>query len=149
LARFKYAQKTKIDYFKAWKIPLQSIYAILLPILVIVSLTVGIFATSLAVRQTQENRVKAKELISQPRVVSVSSSRVEIFFTTTQPVTSEVEYQTAGLPKKALPVSLSPQTVHSVTLDNLLLGREYSFSVTVWDREKITTVSPEYSFKTP
>ena len=149
LCRFKYAQKTKIDYFKAWKIPLQSIYAILLPLLIIVSLTVGIFATTLGVRQTRENRARAKELISQPKVLAVGPAKVEIFFTTSQAAAAEIEYQTTGFPKKTLAVSITPQTVHSASLENLAQGRDYSFWIKVSDREKITTTSSEYFFTAP
>ena len=66
ITQFKDAQEIKINYFKTWKIPLHSIYAILLPLLLIIILGSGLIATLFGIQRGSDVRIKAKETVSKP-----------------------------------------------------------------------------------
>lgn len=139
LMEFKNAQEVKIEYFKTWKIPLHSIYAILLPLLIVALISGGIITTLYGVGQKTNLETRAKNIISQPLVVSPQPGQILISFTTTQPVTSKITYWQNPNAKKEVTVSITPKTNHSVLISQLDEGRSVSYQIETVGVETLTT----------
>lgn len=148
LAKLKVAQKRKLEYFQAWKIPLKSIYAVLIPAFLF-ALSIGVFYTAGQVRQSQENRTRATNLINQPVVISKEKGSVIVSFFTTSPLVSNIKYGQAIEAKRILTVSETPKTFHQIVLESLESGKTYFYQIEVEDREGIKTTSVTYSFVAP
>lgn len=146
LREFKKAQAAKLDYFKLWKIPLHSIYAILLPLLLILVLGGGLVATLVGVHQGTDVRTRAKEQISKPLVISLKEDEVLISFTTLKPSTSKIKYWLRPEITTEVWVSIVPKTNHTLDLKNLEENKTYSYTISVVEPEKIT--SPVYTVTT-
>lgn len=141
---FKSAQKAKLDYFKQWRIPLPSIYAILLPLFLLTVIGGGVLATVIGIKQGTELRTQAKSLMSKPLVFFPQRGDVVISFTTEKPAIATVKYWLTPDVVSDIVVSNAPQKVHMVTLKNLEVGKTYSYQVIITDPESI--VSPIYQF---
>jgi len=129
LPKFKRAQAAKIDYFKAWHIPLPSIHAVLLPILVMAILGTTLLITLSGIREQQDIRSRATDPISKPVVTYPAPAQVFISFTTKTAATSRIRYWTDPQVVMELPVVTTPTKTHSIVLSNLETGKTYSYQL--------------------
>lgn len=144
LLQIKKAQKAKIDYFKSWNIPLQTVYAIVIPVFLFVVLGVSLFATIFSLNQGQDVRSRAADEISKPIVLHPSDDTVVISFTTQSQMKSSIKYWILPDTTTDLIISETPQTNHSIIIENLAPGINYNFQLTVESNQKLT--SPVYMF---
>lgn len=131
LFEFKQAQNSKLDYFKRWKIPLHSIYAVLLPVLVLVILGTGFWVTFFGIKQTQQTQTQAKDLISEPLILHSKPGTTLISFNTKESVTTKLKYWITEDQIEEIEISQTPDTNHTVTLNNLVIGQTYSIQLIV------------------
>lgn len=146
LPNFKHAQESKINYFKSWKIPLHSVYAILLPLLLILVLGGGLLATIVSVQRGTDIRSKAKEAVSKPLVLSPAASEILISFTTITPSITKIKYWIKPDVVTEAWVSPAPDTVHTVRLKYLEENQSYSYQLIVTEPNPYE--SPVYLFTT-
>lgn len=144
LSAYKKAQVAKIDYFKLWNIPLHSVYAIALPLLIIAILGTGLFAALYSVDQKTDIRSRADEMISEPLVLSPSSTQVMINFTTKTPSVTKIKYWVRGDEVTELWMSSTPSQNHTIVLKNVSPHETYSYQILTVEPEVIE--SPVYSF---
>lgn len=145
LLEFKNAQEVKINYFKTWKIPLHSIYAILLPLLIVVVIGGGIISTLVGVGQKTDLRTRAANTISKPLVTAPKPGVILVSFTTTQPVTSKLKYWQRPREINEITVSTTPKTNHSILITQLDPLRSVSYQIEIAGVETLT--SPVYLFQ--
>lgn len=147
LEKFKKAQKSKLQYFKTWKIPLPSIHSVLIPLATFTVLTVLTFLSVSRIRESQQALTRAKEIISQPYILpNTERKAVTIIFSTSEPATSEIIFIYAKpLGKITLPASKTATITHQLTLTDLTPGKEYFYQIKVVTAEDSLT-SPEFSF---
>ncbi len=138
LMDFKKAQKTKIDYFKAWKIPLSSVYAVLLPLLFIAVLGGGLVVTLIGLQKPSDNRSRAKDVISKP-VAIAKSNLILISFTTARKTTAKIKYWRQEKVVNEVWVSTIENTLHTVTIKNLDPGTTYSYQIILEEPEQISS----------
>lgn len=146
LVVFKQAQASKISYFKLWKIPLHSVYAILLPLLLVAVIGGGLIATLLGVRQGTDVRTRAKDIISKPLVLSPKENEIFISFTTQVPSVTKIKYWIQPDVITEVWVSTTPKTNHTVHLKQLELNESYSYQFEIVEPESLS--SPIYLFST-
>jgi len=146
LIDFKRAQEAKVNYFQAWKIPLPSIYAVLLPLLVLAILGSGIFSIMSGTKQGQDMRIKAQELISPPKTQFPDTTSVVINFTTQKPEITKLRYWKDVFSKIEIPISAIPQTSHYIVLKNLDSQTKYSYEIILISPDSLQ--SPIYTFTT-
>ena len=146
LPAFKSAQNAKIDYFKSWKIPLHSIYAILLPLLVIVVLGGGLVATIIGVRENTDSRTQAKDIITKPLVIRLSENETLISINTENPSTVKLKYWMTTEEVNEVWVSDVLQTKHNITLNQLEANRDYFYQIEMLEPKYF--LSPVYTFST-
>lgn len=144
LPEFKAAQEIKLNYFKAWKIPLTSVYAILLPLLILFFLGTGIYVTLTGVQQKTETRTSAEGFISEPLAISLSNTSVLISFNTKSPATTKINYWSKSGSVTEIWVSQVPKTNHTLVLRNLETNLIISYQLEVISPQKVT--SPIYTF---
>lgn len=146
LLLFKQAQQSKIYYHKLWGIPLRSAFAVLIPILVIFSFVTLLPSILKQVTTTQETRVKASEILTNPLITPISSTQVLISFSTQRPAKTSLRF-TEGL-TKTYEVSNTLQTNHLLSVESLTSGTTYKYVLVLnIDGRQITT--SEYTFSTP
>ena len=145
LEKFKQAQEVKINYFKTWKIPLPSIHAVLLPVLLLLLISGGLVATLYGLKQNGEVRTKAHEIISPPYVLPQPQQQVLISFNTQTAATTKVSYWLEPNQPTTIWISQVPQITHSVLLKDLIPNRTYYYQIFVVEPTPITSVM--YSFE--
>lgn len=143
--KFKIAQKAKINYFKSWKIPLTSVYSVLLPILLITILGGGVLLAKV-MYQNQEIRIKAKDVISKPLVLQPEPGIAVINFNSEKAAIASIRYWLNLKVTTDISISTTPQKSHTIILKNLEIGRTYSYQIILRQPEEVT--SPIYTFKT-
>lgn len=143
LYAFKRAQKTKLEYHQLWGIPIKSIFTVLLPVIAIFTAITAIPLTLNQLKNTQESRVKAGELINNPLVSPISPNQVVISFTTKVASTSSLRLLLSG-GVQIIPGATTPQTTHVINLDNLQPTTRYQYELIVNDKTVGT-----FSFTTP
>lgn len=146
LLLFKEAQQSKIYYHKLWGIPLRSAFAVLIPILVIFSLATLLPSILEQVTTTQETRIKASEILTQPLITPISSSQVLISFSTQRPSITSIRF-TEGQ-TGTFPVSSTPDTNHLFSVENLSPATIYKYVIIIESNGRPLTTS-EYTFSTP
>lgn len=129
LQKFKKAQSAKLSFFKTWRIPLSSAYAILLPVLLFFIITGGLFITVKSIQQQQQLESQAATLVRKPVVRSISPTEVFISFTTKKPVTASITYWKSSLDKKTVVVSAQPQNLHTIRLTKLSPNSTYFYQI--------------------
>lgn len=140
---FKQAQKAKLEYHKLWGIPLQSAFAVLLPVIAIFTAVSVIPVAVNQLKVTQESRVKAGDIISKPLVTPISGNQVVISFTSnTQAITSLILTTPNG--PVDYPGTNSPALTHVFTVTDLIPGTPYSYTIKVGN-----IITPTYYFTTP
>ena len=143
LYAFKRAQKTKLEYHQLWGIPIKSVFSVLLPILAIFTAISVIPFTVDQLKTSQESRVKAGELTSNPLISPISPNQVVISFTTKIPSTSSLKLRLSG-GIWIFPGAVNPQTTHIINLENLKPATPYQYELIVNDKSAGT-----FSFTTP
>lgn len=144
LSVFKKAQKARVEYFRAWKIPVTSVFQILLPVLVLVVVGISIPFTVYLAQKNQEERIMASELLENVKVVPSGSGEVIVAFSTPLPLTSEIEYGFRADMVQKVVVSLTPQTFHQIRLSQLDRGN-YQYKILLHKDGK-TISSPTRNF---
>lgn len=149
LFTLKKAQKLKIDFFKAWKIPMPALSTVLLPVLLLFAVSFGTFLTVRTVREKQELRIKAKEMIGTPTIIVSPNNSVFISFSTSVPAFSLIVYQVSDEKEPVtVPVATEKTRQHSVTLYNLKAKTTYNFKIYVEEIPGQILSSTNYSFTT-
>lgn len=133
LFEFKKAQRAKLSYYKTWKIPLHSMYAILLPVLLFVLLTGGLISSLIGVRQGTDIRTRATLPLSRPLALSPVAGQILISFTSQTPSVARIRYWKTLDEVKELSVSATAQTTHTIHLKNLEPGATYSYQLVLTD----------------
>lgn len=139
LVEFKKAQEAKVNYLKTWHIPLPSVYAVLLPLLLVLLIGGGLVATIGSFRQDTEVRTQAKDAFSRPLVYFPSPNVVQIHFTTSKNAATKIRYWTDPAEKKELWVSQTRRTTHSITLENLEDNQTYSYQLIMTEPELVAS----------
>lgn len=142
LFAFKRAQKSKLEYHQVWGIPLRSAFAILLPIAFIFTVISVLPLTLQQIRQSQESRLKASDILTRPLVTPVNATTVVISFTTPTESLASITLNIPAGPQ-TFSDSPNPQTTHVITLSGLTPATAYTYTITV---DKFTTSL--YSFTT-
>jgi hypothetical protein len=146
LLLFKEAQQAKIYYHKVWGIPLKSAFAILIPLFVVFTAVTILPTIIKEVGTTQENRIKASEILTSPLITPISSSQVLISFSTKNPTKTSIKF-TEGL-DKTFQTSTAPQTNHLQSVDGLVSGTLYKYVIVLDTNGRAVTTS-EYTFTAP
>lgn len=146
LLSFKKAQQAKIYYHKLWGIPLKSAFAVIIPLLIVFSALAAIPTIINQFGTSQETRVKAGDILTQPLITPISSTQILISFSTKNPAKTSITF-TEGL-KETFTLSQSAQTSHLLSVDDLAPGTLYKYTITLNVNGKITT-TPECTFATP
>lgn len=130
-------------------LPLRSLIGVLIPTLLILSVTIGLPLTIryLTNPQPQTQPAQASATISPPQITQVPPHSALITFTTSQPVTAKLQLYT-NLPQKTdqpplytYTVSDQPKTQHRATLSNLDPNQVYYFTITITDSQNRTTTT--------
>ncbi|MBI2028801.1 zf-TFIIB domain-containing protein [Candidatus Gottesmanbacteria bacterium] len=149
LIHLKDAQSKRLDYFKAWNIPLPKLSSILISVLIFSIAIGGVFLTVRNVEKSQEARIKAKETISVPTIIVSSANSVVVSFTTTIPTQSSVVYKAEGeVEPHTIPISIEKSINHTVVLQNLTSQTSYTLKVYIEEVPGEIIGSPTYSFTT-
>lgn len=130
LYAFKRAQKAKLEYHQLWGIPIKSVFSVLLPIIAIFTVISAIPFTLDQLKSSQESRVKAGELTSNPLVSPISPNRVIISFTTKVASTSSLKLRLSG-GVQIFPGATTPQTTHVINLENLQPATPYQYELII------------------
>ncbi len=146
LLLFKEAQQAKIYYHKVWGIPLKSAFAIFIPIFIVFTAVTILPTIIKEVSTTQENRIKASEILTSPLITPISSSQVLISFSTKNPTKASIKF-TEGL-NKIFDTSPTPETNHLQSVDGLISGTLYKYVIILNTNGRIVTTS-EYTFTAP
>lgn len=149
LLEFKNAQEIKIDYFKTWKIPLHSIYAILLPLLIVVVIGGGIITTLVGVGQQTNLRSRAGDVISKPLVISPKPGEILLSFTTKTPTRTKIRYWQRLPEVTEVWVSTVPKTNHSILIKLLDPARDVSYQIEISGDTPFTSPVYLYTPKSP
>lgn len=147
LVKFKKAQAAKIDFFKTWKIPLPSLSSVMLPISLFVLLSGTMWIALDQIQENQDLRSFAREILTTPQIVpDVELSRASIIFTTKQEAQTEMDFYYKKPDNKIiLSISGEPSTTHLITIEDLVPGTKYFYTIRVTTGEESFT-TPEYSF---
>ncbi len=143
LYAFKRAQKAKLEYHQLWGIPIKSVFTVLLPVLAIFTAIAAIPFTLNQLKSSQESRVKAGELVSNPLVSAISPTQMVISFTTKVASTSSLKLILSGGVQN-FPGATSPQTTHVINLNNLQPGTAYQYEIILNNKSV-----GKFSFTTP
>lgn len=148
LLKFKKAQEAKLQYFKEWKIPLKSIFAILLPILIIIPLAIHFRPR----KQAEIYLVKPEgeiieEEFSKPLVTYLEAGEIEISFSTQTPCLSFLEYGLAKDKVNRLLINDKPSLSHKIIISKLQPKTIYWYRL-ISKIEGKEFVSSFYSFET-
>lgn len=146
LLLFKKAQDAKINYHKLWGIPLKSAFAVIIPVLIVFTAVTIIPNLVGQLKLSQENRVKAGDILTTPLITPISPTQVLISFSTKNAVTTSITF-TEGL-NQTFNVSISPETNHLLSVPNLVSQTTYKYFITLNAQGKKTTTT-EYLFTTP
>ena len=144
LIQFKKAQEAKITYHQVWGIPIKSIFAVLLPVALVLSLAVGIPLTTRQVQQSAETRISADEVFSSPIITQIPPDSVSLSFSTTLTGSATITLYQNNQPINTYAASSTPTTIHTTTLKNLVPNLPYTFTITL-ETATDTIVSKPYS----
>lgn len=131
LIQFKKAQEAKITYHQIWGVPIKSIFAVLLPVAIVMAIAAGIPLTTRQVQQSAESRIAADEVISTPAVTQIPPDLVTLSFTTNLTGTSSITLYQGDEPINTFTASATSSTVHTATIKNLIPNISYTYTVTL------------------
>lgn len=151
LVKVKKHQDTLLSTFKKINIPLPSIYAVIIP-LVLVGLTTVLLSTAISEQKTQ-NYIRASQIMTAPVVIPLeitgNSRDMLVSFSTAKPVTSTI---TLYAPERSraltLPINQTPSILHTIKLTGLFPSTTYTYILKVIDENGVETVSEDYKFTT-
>lgn len=146
LLLFKEAQQAKIYFHKLWGIPLKSAFAVLIPLFIVFTAVSVLPSVITQLQSSQENRVKASEILTNPLITPISNTQVLISFSTERPAKTTIKF-TEGL-DQTFTVSEKPSTNHLQNVDNLQPGTLYKYVIIIDSNGRPVTTS-EYTFSTP
>lgn len=145
LFAFKKAQDAKLNYFKLWNIPLSSIYAILLPALLLIIIGGSLVATLSGVQKNTDVRIRAEQPISKPLILTPGNDEVLISFSTQKPAITKIKYWLRQDITTEEWVSPGIKSTHTLQLHHLEEGKAYSFQIIIVNAGT-PIVSPVYHF---
>lgn len=143
---FKKAQQAKINYHKLWGIPLKTAFSVIIPVFVVFSAVTILPRVMTQLNTTQENRVKASEILTPPLTTPISDTQVLISFSTVRKVKTSLEF-TKGL-NKSIVVSNIEDTNHLISLEDLPPMTDFSYYIIIETADQKIKTS-EYGFSTP
>ncbi len=151
LVQVKKHQDQLLSAFKKINIPLPSIYAVAIPIL-LVGLTAVLIPAAINEQHTQNN-IRANQIMTAPVVIPLeitgNARDILVSFSTAKPVTSTIVLKA---PERAqvltLTINQTPSLLHTIKLTGLFPGTTYTYVVKVVDEHGVETVSEEYEFRT-
>ncbi len=153
LARVKQMQDSLLKRIKTIAIPIASIYAVLLPLVLVALLGGGIALTVHYNQQQKETQIRALELIGTPLVIPTNlqgpTRTVALSFTSSVPVTSSLVLTGPQITsRRSLTISDTPKLSHAIFLTGLAANTTYNYTLTVQD-EKGQKTELSQSFSTP
>jgi hypothetical protein len=133
LVKFKQAQKTKIDFFKLWSIPVPSMKS------VIVMSVAGLISFSLfsTFFRVQDYIVPTQaENVAKNLTVSMSERYLFVSFRTDTPYRSKIEFTHRKTGQKTEKVVVSePATLHYLTTSDVTPTNDTYYTIVLTDRE--------------
>ncbi len=141
LIKFKKAQEAKVDYFKAWNMPLSSLKAVLV-FAVVALFSIGIFSYGMFI-QHGSSFTQARDIVKN---VSISSSGRYVFisFKTAVPLKSEIVVKNLLTGKiTARQISTTPKTLHYITMTELSLTDPLTYHIVLTDSSSKTLSTEE------
>lgn len=150
LLSFKKAQQAKIYYHKLWGIPLKSAFAVIIPLVIVLTAVTAIPTIVKQVGLSQESRVKAGDILTAPLITPISGTQILISFSTKSPAKASVHFTQGNeaMVDKVFAISQTPQKNHLLNVDGLVPGTLYKYVITLNINENLTTTD-EYTFATP
>ena len=147
LTQFKEAQEAKLNYYRAWKLPLPSLSAVLIPIALLITLTGVTFITVEQVKKGTYTETRARDVLTTPTViVGADTTSATIIFTTTEPArTSLLFWYEKPFGKTNLPISDELATAHQIQITGLEPGKTYYYQIDIVTAEN-SFASEEYVF---
>lgn len=118
------------------------------PFLVAAFLCLSTLITLIVLRNNQEQRAYATQLMVGITDISISPTTQFISFQTRVPVTAQISYGTTRLGMITKPVDTKPATIHQITLNNLLSNTGYIYTLTLTDASGNSYTTPVYVFRT-
>lgn len=149
LLQFKKAQEAKVSYYKTWQIPLKSIFAILLPILILVPIVGLVTSRPKIIKQPQIYIQEQTALnIGIPEVEVSTFKEVKIKFSTSLPAKTELFYTVDKVSSETVIISTTEKLDHEAKISNLRPNQQYWYVLQAEaNGQKIR--SDYYSFTTP
>lgn len=138
LLNFKTAQDAKLNYLKAWQIPVPSLRSIMV-LAVFLFISVLSFTTYQTFTKPQLANVQADDIVNG-FYSTVSNQLVFIYFKTSIPVTASIQLEdrsTGEVITKNL--NVAPNTVHSLTTGDINVKHEVYYSIILRDANGIET----------
>lgn len=149
LLQFKKAQETKVNYYKQWQIPLKSIFAILLPVLVIVSIVSFVNNQHRVIKQPQIYIQEQTSLkISTPQVDANTFKEVKVKFSTSMPAKTQLFYTVDKASGETIVINDTEKLNHEAKIRNLRPNQQYWFILSA-EANGQTIHTDYYSFTTP
>ncbi len=146
LLQFKKAQDAKINFHKLWGIPMKSAFAVLIPVVIIFTAITVIPSVLKTMQTSQETRVTATEILTQPLITPISPTQVLINFSTRLPAKTNIRF-TQGM-INVFEVSTEETTNHLLNMTSLTPATTYKYVIEIIQSGKTLTTT-EYSFSTP
>lgn len=131
LLQFKKAQEAKITYHQVWGVPIKSIFAVLLPVAVVLGLLAGIPLTLRQLEQSQEQRIAAEDPIATPAITEIPPDSVIISFTTRVNGTATVTLYQNEVLIDTIVATTTPTNVHSATINDLIPDVPYTYVISL------------------
>lgn len=143
---FKKAQDAKINYHKLWGIPLKTAFAVIIPLFIVFTSITVLPSVVRELNKSQENRVKASEILTAPLITPISDTQVLISFSTVNQVSTTITF-IKGL-NKTFPVSEIPEKNHLLSVENLSPSTTFEYIIVIDPQGKNIKTTP-YTFSTP
>jgi hypothetical protein len=139
---------TPIENRHYWDTPKKAILSTLVLSFVILTAISVIPLTLNQTKNNQELRSKADTIYTTPLITPISSNQVVISFSTTIPVTSQINLNSPS-DKQTLPISKDLQNSHVITLKNLDKKTSYTFNLSLTPVKQNAITTDNYQFTTP
>ncbi|OGG15492.1 hypothetical protein A3D77_06620 [Candidatus Gottesmanbacteria bacterium RIFCSPHIGHO2_02_FULL_39_11] len=118
------------------------------PFLVASFLCLSTLITLIVLRNSQEQRIYATQLMAGLTDIPLAPTSQFISFQTRVPVTSEISYGTSRLTIVKQKIDTKPATLHQITLRNLSGNTPYLYTLTLTDASGNSYTTPVYIFST-
>lgn len=153
LVKVKSTQDSKLGRLKILGVPLPSLSAILIPLLIVVFLAGSVPVTLNLLKRANETRIRARELIATPTIIPVEteglSRSVVLTFTSTIPVRSQIALKSPQVTSiRILPISTTAKLLHVLRITDLSPKTSYDYTIKTWDENGVETQSETYTFTT-